>query len=511
MRRLVSQILFVIFCCFVIACSATKRNGGSSSSDSNVYGTKEYADAFVSMIRPRWFDTVERFKLVDNKKEIVPHRFWDVAPSIDLKKKTINAIITTPEASEYGFGLDLQSGQMYVSRKFCAQSDKTKKYTGTIKAPPFSIGVIPRILDQLNQPQKVIVFGGKDYFENYHRTHFFDVRIVGAYIEQICPYGACMRKDQWLSRLVLVAVQNGHKKYKEVQNLGDLRNIVDWDYVRAFIENGFGSNKLADKFYPGFRMGAEVTAGQALSFMERNATIFSIKRLANMRMSCYKLYDYIWKDLSYISADEIVAKDKKAIREKAIKLNQSVGKQIAKVKPFYRRFIKNFKKYHEQFKTCSKYIYPASINDSPERYWFFVYYSSFHHLHDLGYTFDCNGNKWTLNPYVGKNSRALNLKEQMINCSARDIDVAMEYAVKTLENIRKKNRKSYRYIDYDKGQAGTHSKIYSWVGTEAKIYSCNEKSDSEFILNKASFPQDIKWKKRGKEGKTDTELGEIIY
>lgn len=507
MRMLLILILVNLF----LSCSATKRNNQVSSGNSNVYGTKEYADAFVSLVRARWFDTVNRYKLVDNNKEILPHRFWDVDPAINTTKNTLNVIITTPAEDPYGYDLDLLSGQLYVNRKFCKLSDSTQKYTGEIKRPPFSIGVVPRVLDQLNLAQKIIVFGGTDYFKNYHRTHFFDVKVVGAFIEQTCPYGACLKKENWLSKLVLVAVQNGNKKYNAVKNLNDLKEIEDWNYVTAFIENAYGANKVSDKFYPGYRMGAEVTAGQALAFMERNATIFTINRLAKMRKSCYKLYDYLWSDLSYISSDEIVAKDKKEIREKAIKLNQTFGSQISKVKPFHRRFIKNFKKYHEQYKTCSKYVYPANINHSPDRFWFFAYYSAFHNLHDLGYTFDCNSNKWSLNPFVGKNIRAVSLKEQMVNCTPRDIDVAMEFAVKTLENLRLKNRKSYRYIDYDKGEAGTHLKLYAWAPSSSKVYNCAEKSDKNFILSKESFPTDVKWKKRGKQGNTKTKLGEIIY
>lgn len=511
MNKLILEIIVIFQLLLMVSCSGTKRNDTASGGDSLVYGSKEYADAFVSQVRPRWFKTAERFKLLDGKKNIVPHRFFDVAPSIDLKKKTANIIITTPQGSLYGNDLDITSGQLYVSRKFCDQDDKLKKYNGTISTPPFSIGVIPRVLDQLNLPQKVIVFGGKDYFKKYHLTHYFDVRVVGAFIEQVCPYGTCLRKEQWNSKLVLVAVQNGHKKYKNVKDLIDLKEIEKWNEVTAFIENGYGSNKVADKYFPGFRKGAEVTAEQALAFMERNSTIFSIKRLSKMRLSCYKLYDYLWKDMSYISSDEIVAKNKKEIREKALKMSSSFGEEKKKVKPFFRRFIKNFKKYNERYTTCSKYISSSNINDSPERHWFFAYYKAFHVLHDMGYTYECRGNKWEVNPFVAKDTRAVPIEQQMLNCSARDIDAAMTTAISTLETIRKRDRASYRYIDYDRGAIGTHLKLYSWVPVSGKAYSCSDKENNRFISSRASFPSDISWNKRGKQGKTKSALGEIIY
>lgn len=511
MNKLVLEIIIIFQLLLLVSCSGTKRNSGSGGGDALVFGTKDYADAFVSRIRPRWFQTAQRFQLLDSKKEIVPHRFFDVAPAIDLKKKTANVIITTPQESLYGHELDVVSGQLYVARKFCKQDDKLKKYKKSITTPPFSIGVLPRVLDQLNLPQKVIVYGGKDYFKKYHMSHFFDVRIVGAYIEQSCPYGACLRKEQWNSRLVLVAVQNGHKKYKNVKDLIDLKEIEDWEYAKAFISNGYGSNRIADKYFPGFKMGAEVTTEQALTFMEKNSTIFTVKRLGQMRLSCYKLYDYLWKDMSYMSSDEIVAKSTKEIREKALKLRSTFGKQKKKVKPFFKRFVKNFKKYHEQYKTCSKYISATNINENPQRNWFFAYYTAFHDIHDLGYIYECNGDKWEVNPYVAKNTRAVPLKQQMLNCSARDIDAAMEAAVNTLETLRKRERKSYRYIDYDRGAFGSHMKLYSWVPVEGKSYSCSEKEDKEFLVNRPSFPHDIHWTKRGRLGKTKSKLGDIIY
>lgn len=495
----------------LIACSGTKQKNQDTDSNSTVYGTKEYADAFVTQVRPRWFKTAQRFKLVDSKNNLLPHRFFDVPPAFDLKKKTANAIITTPEGSLYGYNLDLVSGQLYLENKFCERNDVMKKYPDEITSPPFSIGVIPRVLDQLNLPQKVIVFGGRDYFKKYHLTHYFDVRIVGAFIEQMCPYGSCLKKDQWNSRLVLVAVQNGHKKYEKVKDLIDLKELVDWPYVKAFIENGRGANKIAENYFPAYRMGAQVSVNQALNFLERNSTVFSVERLGKMRLSCYKMYDYIWKDLSYISADELVAKNTKEIREKALKLKSSIGSTKKKAKPFYRRFLKNFKKYHSQFKTCSRYIAPTNINQSPERHWFFAYYKAFHALHELGYIYECKGNKWVVNPYVAKDQRAIPLKQQMTTCSARDIDAAMEAAVLTLENIRQKGRKSYRYVDYDKSSIGTHHKLYSWVPISGKAFSCKDKRDREFVLSRPSFPLDIKWKKRGTQGKTKTQLGDIIY
>lgn len=507
MRHKFFKLIFLLnLTSLVIGCSLDKK----SSEDLLVFGSKDYADAFVSQLNPRWFKTTDRFSLVDSKNQTLPNRFFDVSPFNDIKKKTMNIIVTTPEDSLYYNQLNISSGQLYVDKKFCPQTDEYKKLSGNVFRPPFSIGVVPRILDQLNKPQKVIVFGGKDYFKKYHLTHYFDVRVVGGYIEQLCPRGGCLNADQWLSRLVLIAVQNGNKNYSQIQTLTDLKKIHDWDYVKAFIQNGLGKNKISDKFFASYRMGAEVSSGQAISFLEKNSTIFSLRKLQSMRLSCYKLYDYLWKDLSYISSSEKVAKTKEDIRKKAIEIRNSKNRK-RQDKPFYRRFIKNFKRFGDQYTTCTKYIKPTNINKDPQRHWFFSYLTAFHKLHDLGFAYNCKGNSWQVNPFMAKGKRVITLAEEFASCSGTDIDKAMGSSIVMLNNLRSKRRKSYRYVDYDKGSTGTHHKVYSWVESDGKVNSCSDLSDSNFDLRKAIFPTDITWKKRGNSGKATTNMGDIIY
>ena len=507
MRQIFFKFIFLgILTSLVIGCSM-KTN---SSDDELIFGSKDYADAFVSQLKPRWFKTTDRFSLINSENQTLPNRFFDVSPFNDIKKKTMNIIVTTPEDSLYYNKLNISSGQIYVDKKFCPQEDEYKKLNGDIFRPPFSIGVVPRILDQLNKPQKVIVFGGKDYFKKYHLTHYFDVRVVGGYIEQVCPHGACLTSDQWLSRLVLVAVQNGHKKYAQTQTLTDLKKVHDWDYIKAFIQNGLGKNKISDKYFPSYRLGSEVSSGQAISFLEKNSTIFSLRKLQSMRLSCYKLYDFLWKDLSYISSTEKLAKSKEDIRKKAIKIRDSKNRKRLE-KPFYRRFIRNYKRFGDQYTTCTKYIKPTNINKDPQRHWFFAYLTAFHKLHDLGYAFNCRGNNWQINPLVGKGKRLISLKEQFAPCSSTDIDKAMASAIKMLDILRSNRRISYRYIDYDKGSTGTHHKVYSWVNSDGKVNSCKDQSDSNFDLTRSIFPKDISWKKRGMNGKATTNMGDVIY
>lgn len=504
-RIFLKRTIFFIFCCLLGACAFSKKEDNPDIA----YGSKDFADAIVSAVKPRWFKTVKRFQLTDSRNEVAPHRFFDIQPFNNIKNKTLNAVITTVEDSLYSYDLDIRSGQIYMKNKFCAQEDEYKRFGSEIFKPPFSIGVIPRILDQLNMPQKVIVFGGKEYFQKYHLTHYFDIRIVGGYIEQICPYGGCLDSNEWNSRLVLVGVQNGAKDYTKIKDLNDLKKMHNWDYIKAFIENGMGKNIIADNYYPAYRMGAEVSSGQSLSFLERNSTVFTVEKLKQMRLSCYKLYDYLWKDLSFITSIEKVATNKSEIKKKAIAIKRN--REGRGEKPFHKRFIKNYKKFNSQYKTCSEYIYPSSINENPKRHWFFAYLTAFHTLHDMGYAYNCRGNTWIVNPVLENQKRAISLQEEFGNCSGIDIDRAMSSAVQYLDNLRSKNRKSFRYVDYDNGLNGTHHKLYSWIKEDGKSNSCSDKSDSSYSSRFKTFPKDIKWENRDFSGKTKSKMGDIIY
>jgi hypothetical protein len=504
MNNLFKKITLLAFVFIFLACSKTK-----TSNQSNAFGNKDFADAFVSQIKPRWFTAVDRFALLDQNKKPVAHRFFDVKPFRNIKLKTLNTVIVTPEGSDYLNQIDLPSGQIFTDKKFCSQVDEYKKVNTSVFKPNFSIGILPRVLDQLNLPQKVIVFGSGKYFKKYHLTHHFDVRVVGGYIERTCPYGGCFRTDQWLSRLVLVGVQNGNQDLSSIQSIKDIQKKYDWKYSQAFIENGEGKNMLAGKFYPRKKMGALVGANEALKYIDKNSTIFTIDKLKKMRMSCFKLYDHLWKDLSSVNASAKKASTAKEIREKAIDIKLKKKKGIRDFS-FSRRFSRNIKKFGDQFKTCSKYIYSSNINDDPKRHWLFAYMTSFYKLQELGYAYNCSSKSWDANPIISKGRRMRSLQAQFSNCVSGDLDRAFEFAPIVLDNIRKKRILSYRYIDYDKGLTGTHLKIYNWVKERPGVMSCSSEADRDYNLNKRVFPLDIKWERRGTDLKNKRSNG-IIF
>ncbi len=507
MKQLSKKFAFVILVSSLLGgCAFFKKENSQV-----VFGNKEYADAFVSSIEPKWFKGAERFAIIDQQKKPVVHRFFDVNPFKNIESGKVNVVITTPADSEFLNQIDLTSGQIFIDEKFCSQKDEFAQLDGDVENNKFfSLGVLPRVLDQLNDPQKVVVFGGEEYIKKHYKSHSFDVRVIGGFVEQVCPFGGCFKADQWLSRIVLVAIQNGDEKLKDVVDIVDLQNKVDWNYFRAFIQNGQGKNKISGKYFARNRMGAIVSAKQALSYINKNSTIFSIDKLKQMRLSCYKLYDYLWKDLSYESTSSMEAKNLAQVREKAILLNQK-RKEGMKDDPFWRRFAKNNKKFGKQYNTCVQYVNPTNINDDPKRHWFFSYLTAFHSLQNLGYAFNCNRKVWEVNPVVIEGKRVKSLQEQFRNCSDKDLDRAFEYAPSMFDTLRKGNRVSYRYIDYDSGSKGTHHKIYNWVKLSPGSMSCREESERNFSLERSIFPKDVVWEKRGKSKKINSAESGVIY
>lgn len=485
-KRLIIFLSIIFFC----GCS---NFISKKSSVTEVYGTKEYADEIVSKVIPKWFTGSKKFSLKQGMGEDSGHMFYDVSPDIDLDKFTLNFIVTTPENSEYSYDLDVLSGQLFVSDSYCSQKDIWKQYSGDIFKPPYTAGIVPRILDQTGSPQKIIVFGDKDFYTSSFTENFFDARVVGGFIEQVCPFGGCSKNDQWKSRIVLVGVQKGHPKYKSIKNLNDLKSKVDWPLVEAFVENGQGVNTIASSEYPGFRMGANISKEQAFRYINKNSVFLKSKKLLSMRRSCYRLYNHIWSKVQKDSKFESEYKKLRSLKErtdflKANKLNKS--------SLFFTRFKDAFIKFNDEYSTCMKFIYPTNINYDKKRHWFFSYYSAVHFLHELGYSFDCDRNMWVRNQLISSGQKLIPLKDEFASCNARKIDRAIEQSISFLDSLRKKNYSSYRYIDYDRGSIGTHKKIYSWVYDNNKVLRCDSKDRIDFSKVRETFPKDIKWERK---------------
>lgn len=507
MKRQALKLSFLIlFSIFLSNCSSTEKR---IELNPMTTGEKGYLQAIVAQIPSRWFDTAKRFKLTDQQNNIAKHFFWDVNPEINYKNKTLNFVVTTVADSQFQYDLDINSGQLYTSNKYCPQSDVWKKYNSVIDKPPFTQGVVPRVLDQLMEPQQIIIFGNNDYYRQNFKTNFFDAKIIGSFVMQSCPRGACLEPDSWNSKMILVGIQPQFEKYLKVKNLNDLKKIEDWDSVIAFLENGNGRNVVANNVYPAFKYGTEISVSQTMYFLKKQSKHFLVSDLKNLKISCYRLYDYLWKNLSYEEKDDI--KDVKNENKSRIYNKKEKSKNLLLKKPFHERFIQDFKKYNREFYTCSKYVYNSNINYNLDRFHFFAYFDALSKVNSLGNYYSCNRKVWIENPLVENNKRYFQDKDLFLNCSARDIDIAFESSIKYLKDLNQNHRKTYRFIDYDRGAQGTHNKLYSWVPVHGRKYECSNSEDKNISNNYLIFPTDIKWKKREKHIKYDAKsLGKII-
>lgn len=429
----------------------------------SVYGSKDFVETLVASIEPAWFSKAPEFALTGPHGNPVPHMFFDIDPNLNIKGKTLNFVVVTPQNFPIERKLDLASGQLVSSRMYCQKSDSWKRYKGSIGLPPFTSGVVPRTLDQLNSPQKIIIFGQDGYYQQYSLSNFFDARVVGGLIEQVCPSRGCVEDKSWLSRLVLVGVQRENEDFEGVKTLGELKKKVDWNLVKAFIGNGRGENNVGGRYYPAYRMGAEVNASQALAFLEKNSQVFSPKKFLKLASGCRKLYEHIYEDL--------------------------------KQGPFEKAFRENLKKYGERAVTCQKYVYPFSVNESRDKHWLFTYVLGYFKLFDMGHRYDCSRKFWTTNPKMSSGKRMFGPEKAFKGCSKRDLDQAMSTLVRYLEVLKESDRDTLRYIAYDGRSYGTHKKIYGWVDMDNKAQQCANDSKAEsFKHDLPTFPEDVDWK-----------------
>ncbi|MFT6630314.1 MAG: inorganic pyrophosphatase [Bacteriovoracaceae bacterium] len=480
----------LISLCFLISCTQIGKHKESSNQD---FGSNSLEDAIVSRIVPRWFSGHKEFTLRHSSGQGVPHMFYDVSPDIDINKFTLNFVVTTPEGSPFSYNIDLASGQHVVNKAYCVQNDIWKQFSEGIFTPPFTMGIVPKILDQIGDPQKIIVFGDQKNYENNFTSNYFDARIVGGFIEQVCPIGGCFKDKEWKSRIVLIGVQKDHEKFHKVETITELKKVVNWPLVEAFIENGQGINRVVTNTYPAFRFGALITKEQALRYLDKNSVYLKNNKLLGMRKSCHRLYNHIWNKVYKDSPYETQMKSLKTARERLsfIKSEKSLNKSL-----FYKRFKKAFIDYNTEYKTCLHFIYPSSINDNIERHWFFSYYSAVHLLHELEYSFDCNRGIWIKNVIGSNGKRIISLGNEFKKCNARMIDSAFELGIPFMDSLRKKNYQSYRYVDYDSRSFGTHKKVYSWVLDDNKVFSCDEEPEFNVQMGMKTFPKDVSWKRK---------------
>lgn len=468
-----------------------------------------------------WFNVPERFTMRDEIYNVETHPFFDLVPFKTKDGVDINFYLTTPVGSQHHYDLDIKSGKVYRVRTYCPQKDIWEKYDKTTEKAPFSMGVIPRLLDQSGVPQKIWLFGKKDFLHPSKEGGIDQsqrARVVGGVVHQYCDNYPCQTNKDWLSRLILVGVLDEDPMFKEVRTLEELKTKVKWDEIKAFAENNFGRKVSGQNPEPAYRLVGEVKAKAALDFAFKKGHFFSFQEINSMRKNCLSLYDYLWRSQKRVRENLTIAKRKqeeiagkseeerrKLIELKEYGLGNVINDEIeVKIRvseqskegqkalnnwgTFFVYFHEN---YGERYHTCSKFVRPANFKHDSERAWFFSLMTNWFNLESLGQHFFCSGQGWLENPRMTDGSRRFKELQQRF-CGGKTIDLSFDQAITNMSALETANQPHYRFIQYDYGLGGTHEELYSWVFHNGKEIQCEAGAPGGEA--RSPFPNDVTWK-----------------
>lgn len=452
----------------------------------------------------QWFSQNPKHALIGTDGSPVPHMLFDTRPEFRSENRVVNVVIGTPENSQHAYSIDLYSGQRHYTHTYCKQKDVWNSYTGTIHRPVFSIGYLPRALDQLGEPQKVIVWSGS---KDYHQTavhNYRHVKLVGAFVEQLCQEGNCLGKSNWLSRLVFIGVDADDPQLAKISNITEFKKIFDWKTSKAHLENIDGRNAIGDGTYPAVRVSQLIEFDDAFDFFKKRSIFLTDKKLAKIRKGCHALYDALWDDVGKVRPEDMAAKtnDELTIKNNIIKDLKKKNLPVG----FASRLQAFTKKYYQEVSTCEKFIYHGNINRDSESFWFLSYMGIYFRLHREGYYFDCSHGTWMRNVLNDQGERVYDLKKGISQCNEKMIDQAMDYLPNFLAGL-KGEADYFRFIDYDNQTHGAHSKLYSWIKVKSLRMACSEDPNKKLKKELDLFPEDIKWKVRNvKDTAPDSKL-----
>ncbi len=243
-----------------------------------------------------WLDVDERFAFTRRDGQVVYHPFFDQEPEYNEASGEITTLILSPYNSKSFFGLDLVSGQKYREFAYCKQRDVWESANQYLTYPNYTEAVVPRLMDQSWNPQRVIIFGRDDYYQQKRNEEIVmeKVRVVGGIVEQYCHNFPCPQKGPWIPRLILVAVDLKDERFNHITTLGELKRSVDWAYAKSFLENAKGRSLIGEVGAPSYRIVGSIDASKAIGFAVSKGHLFTAKELFAIRTSCHALYDYVW-------------------------------------------------------------------------------------------------------------------------------------------------------------------------------------------------------------------------
>lgn len=444
----------------------------------------------------QWFEKTRRHAIEGPQGGAVPHLLFDVDSEFEPSTQEVNVVITTPQGSPHAYDIDLTSGQRFYTHSYCKQADVWKSYSGSVSRPPYSVAYMPKVLDQMGEPQKVILWSHDPEISQILKTNYFRVRLIGAYVEQMCPQGNCLGRDDWLSKLVFLAVDANDEDYNKLKNIDDFKKLINWEETKAHLANLDGLNFIGNNRYPYKQIGEPISFEKAFKYFKKRSIFLTNKELKKIQEGCHELYNAFLEYVSKERPEDLPAKNIKELEAK-IKLHKSL---IEKKLPigFSQRLAVFVKKYFKEISTCEKFVYHGNINYNTDDFWFLSYMGIFFRLHREGYYYDCKNHSWKINELNVDGKLTYSLEKNIENCSAKNIDQAMGYLENFINSFKNEDT-VYRFIDYDNHSFGTHKKLYSWVKVQNRKFDCWDNSKNQFLKNIQLVPENKMWKKRYEE------------
>lgn len=455
--------------------------------------------------KPTWFNLRKSIQLANWKGEVQPHLFYDTVPGLDSALSHVNFVPLALAHDDQAYALDHISGQRYFSHFYCRQTDAWKKRGSTPRKPTFTRGIVPRHFDQLHDPQQIIVFGeAKDYKLN--KPEAYRVRIVGGVVEQICKAGRCSGPNDWMARLVLVAVNDHDRSFKDVTNIRQLQDEINWKDVQNQLENHDGHNVITGGVSPAVKVGNLLESKEVMDYLLKRSVILNSKELSDLNRQCGKLYWRLWRDVGRFTTADANLQNASDIKKK-LALREELRKQ-RKPTTFHQLLSGFFKKEGDALATCSRLVYPADPGKDYERFWFTSWITQYVRLHLDGWLYSCSSQAW-VTENVGKEAMEY-LKTKTGECSDRGFDRAMTSMPLFLKNQRPISGELWRFVEWDNGAHGTHSKLYSWVHVPNRKISCNDEINERLRSRWQEQPEGESWLRRYRRSNSDKE-SDYIY
>jgi hypothetical protein len=447
--------------------------------------------SILSRVEAVWFAQDKNIRLANWHGEPQPHLFFDPLPELNPSMSHINFLPLHVAGTEKFYDLDVLSGQRHFSHFMCSQPDAWKKDGNISGITSYTTGIVPRHFDQLNRPQRVIVFGGESVFR-IDEPVTYRARIVGAVVEQICPSGKCSGPKEWTGRMVLVGVYDREEKWKNVKTIQQLGEIVDWEKVRNQLENLNGRNQVADKQYPAVKVGRLIDPQSAMEFMLKRSVVLTGQELVGMKRSCTKIYQQLWEEVGKETILDLPVKTTEQAKAHAKELEAL--KKLKKPTYFNQRLGSFIRKYHNELHTCSRLVYPGNPNENQKKTKFIHWISMFMSLHKNGWAYNCRGRSWGMTNY-GKEA-VDDLLSYLPSCTVREIDFAMKYLPPFLRSLRGTTGERWRYVGWDEHAHGSHSKIEAWVSVPDRAFACKNDPNKKIRESWSEIPEGVLWDER---------------